>query len=149
MSCVLHFLGDSADVDELRRLCPVEPCAFFRKGQPRSNRPNARLSRTSGLSLVISDADFDAIEQQQAGALSFLRQNQAQLKAMRAVSGVEVASIDFGIAMRNVFVQSDSFEPDLLLEVANLRARLVLSQYPPTGRSKRVKQNRRALRSAA
>ena len=149
MTCVLHFLGDEADVDELRRLSPIEPCALFRKGQPSSNRPNARLSQTSGLSLIVSEASFDEIEQQQGEALSFLRANQAKLEAMRMVSGVEVASIDFGIAMRNVVVQSDWFEPDLLLAIASLQARLVLSQYPPAGRAKRIKQYRRALRRAA
>ena len=149
MSCVLHFFGDAADVAELQRLCPTEPCNVFRKGEPMSNRPNARMARTSGISIVASEAEFDQLELQQAQALAFMRRHHANLQAMRSVQGVELASIDFGITMRNVFVQGDSFEPDLVAEIASLKMRLVLSQYPPQGRAKRVKQYRRALRSAA
>jgi hypothetical protein len=149
MSCVLHFLGDAADVAELERLCPTEPCNAFRKGEPKSNRPNARVARTSGVSVVASEAEFEQLELQQVEALAFMKRHHTALQAMRSAQGVETASIDFAITMRNVFVQGDSFEPDLLVEIASLRMRLVLSQYPPQGRAKRVKQNRRALRSAA
>jgi hypothetical protein len=149
MSCVLHFFGDAADVAELERLCPIKPCNVFAKGQPKSDRPNARLARTSGISLVASDAEFEQLQLQQVEALAFMKHHHAALQAMRSVPGVETASIDFGITMRNVFVQGDSFEPELLAEIASLRMRLVLSQYPPQGRAKRVKQYRRALRSAA
>lgn len=149
MGCVLHFFGDAADVEELQRLCPTVPCNVFRKGHPKSARPAARVARTSGISVVASEAEFEELEQQQADALAFLRRHQAELQAMRSVQGVETASIDFGIYMRNVFVQGDSFEPDLLAAIASLEMRLVLSQYPPQGRAKRVKQYRRTLRSAA
>jgi hypothetical protein len=33
MGCVLHFFGATADVAELERLCPIEPCNVFRKGE--------------------------------------------------------------------------------------------------------------------
>lgn len=148
MACVLHFVGDSADVAELERLSPVEPCNVFRMGQPKSGRPNSRLARTSGVSLVVSDADFDELEEQQVEALAFLNQHQSALRAMRAVRGVESASIDFGISMRNVIVQSDSFDPEVLAAIGGLRLCLVLSQYPTQGHDKKIKQYRRALRRA-
>jgi hypothetical protein len=94
-------------------------------------------------------AEFEQLELQQAEALAFLRRHHIELQSMRSVQGVETASIDFGIVMRNVVVQGDAFEPELLAEVASLRMRLVLSQYPPQGRAKRVKQYRRTLRGAA
>ncbi len=149
MSCVLHFSGDSADVAELQRLCPTEPCNVFRKGEPTSHRPNARLARTSGISLVASEASFEHFELQKLEALAFMKRHHAELKAMCSVHGVENAEIKFGIYMRNVFVQGDSFAPDLIAEIARLRLRLVLSQWPPQGRAKRVKQYRREVRSAA
>jgi hypothetical protein len=148
MSCVLHFFGDAADVAALVRLCPIEPCTVFKKGEPTSSRPKARLARTSGISVVASDAEFELLELQQADALAFLKRHHSVLHAMRSVQGVEEASIDFGITMRNVLVQIDAFEADLLAEVASLRMRLVLTQYPPQGRAKRVKQYRRALKRA-
>ena len=149
MSCVLHFYGDHADVDELVRLCPVDPVAVFRKGQPRTTRPSAYQARTSGVNIVASDADFDFLAVQQSEALPFLTLHQTKLQAMREVAGVEAASIDFGISMRNVIVQSDSFEPHLLARIASLGMSLVLSQYPPAGRAKKIKQYRRALRRTA
>ena len=82
MSCVLHFFGDSADVAELQRLCPTEPCNVFRKGEPTSDRPNARLARTSGISLVASEAGFDHLELQQLEALAFIKRHHAELRAM-------------------------------------------------------------------
>lgn len=149
MVCVLHFIGDAADTAELQRLCPIDVCNTFTKGAPRSDRPHSRAARTSGVSLVASAADFDALAQQQADSLMFLKRHHAALRAMREVQGVEAASIDFEISMRNVAVQGDSFEPELLAEIASLRMRLVLSQYPPQGNAKKIKQYRRALRTAA
>lgn len=149
MGCVLHFFGDAANVAELERLCPTEPCNVFYKGKPRSTRPNSRLSGTSGISIVASDADFDKLELQQTESLEFLTLHHAKLLDMRAVEGVETASIDYGISMRNVIVQGDAFEPELLAKIASLEMRMILSQYPPQGRAKKVKQYRRSLRNHA
>lgn len=149
MPCVLHFLGDALESSELARLAPVEPCAVFRKGEARSQRPAARPSQTSGVSLLVSEADFDQLDQQQDKALEFLATHREALARMRAFPGVEEASLDFGTEMRNVIVQSDSFPPELLAHLAQLRARLVLSQYPTATKAKRIKQYRRVLRSAA
>ena len=149
MPCVLHFLGDALKSSELARLAPVEPCAVFRKGEPRSQRPAARLCKTSGVSLVVSEADFDQLDQQQNEAVEFLSLHREALARMRAFPGVEEACLDFGTEMRNVIVQSDSFQPVLLGQLAQLQTQLVLSQYPTTGKAKRIKQYRRVLRSAA
>lgn len=149
MACVIHFVGDTVDVEELQRLCPAPPCAVFRKGLPRTNRPTARPARTSGLSVMASEADFDFLEEQQKEALAFLQKHRSALLAMRQVSGLESASIDFGISMRNVIAQSDAFEPDLLAALADLKLCLVLSQYPTARKNKKIKQYRRAQRSAA
>lgn len=100
----------------------------------------------SGLSLVASEADFDLLEEQKREALEFLQEHRTALLAMRQFPGIELASIDFGISMRNVIVQSDSFEPQLLAVLADLNLRLVLSQYPMAGKAKKLKQYRRALR---
>lgn len=147
MPCVIRFYGDAADVDELQRLCPSDPCAVFRKGEARSNRPGARVSETSGINLTASDADFECLEQQQMEAVAYLRQHHVALAAMRTAVGVEFATIDFGISMRNVAVQCDVFETELLAEIANLKLGLELTQYPPEGRAKKIKQYRRAIRT--
>lgn len=62
----------------------------------------------SGLSLVASEADFDLLEEQKREALEFLQEHRTALLAMRQFPGIELASIDFGISMRNVIVQSEA-----------------------------------------
>ena len=148
MPCVLHFTGKSANVEELLCLSPIEPCNVYQKGVPKSNRPAARVSQTSGISLVVSEADFDYIEKQQEEALEFLKMHHVALSTMRHTQGVEHGDLDFGISMRNVIVQSDVFGYELLMEIASLNLDLVLSQYPPlyNKKSKKIKQYRRALR---
>ena len=144
----MHFTGDHASVEDLCARSPVEPTVAFRKGEPRSSRPNARPCATSGISICISEGDFEDFERQKADAVAFLSQHHSALAKLRALPGLEHASIDFGIAMRNVISQSDAFEAALIDLIASLRLELVLSQYPVGKKMKRVKQFRRALRKA-
>lgn len=149
MCCVLHFTGDHVDIDALVGISPVEPATVFRRGEPRSSRPNSRLCVTSGLNLLVSDADFEDFEQQQQDAIDFLTAHQLDIKKMRRLDGVTNASLDFGIAMRNVIAQSDQFEPELISQMAPLGLALVLGQYPVGRKNSKVKQYRRALRKAS
>jgi hypothetical protein len=95
MGCVIHFTGHTVNVDDLVALCPVEPAVAFRKGERTSNRPNARLCATSGISVCVSDADFEDFEAQKADAVAFLAERQAALTKMRDMPGLQLASIDF------------------------------------------------------
>jgi hypothetical protein len=149
MGCVLHFTGDLIDVDALAAISPTEPCTKWKKGEPRSKRPNAKLCTTSGISIVISDAEFENFEDQQQDAINYVTAHHSALAVMRNAPGITHASLDFGIAMRNVFVQSDSFSAELLASIGLLRLTLVLTQYPVGQKFKRIKQYRRSLRRAA
>jgi hypothetical protein len=62
--------------------------------------------------------------------------------------GIDHASIDFGISMRDVIFQSDGFEPKLIQAIAPLGLQIVLSQYPVAPPQKRIKQYRRSLRNS-
>jgi len=149
MSCVMSFTGDGANVDRLIELCPVEAYVAFRRGGPRSTRPNARPCATSGISFGVSDAGFDDLDVQQRDAIAFLAAHAHVLAQLREAPGVTRGCLDFGIAMRNVVAQTDGFEPALIQLVAPLGLALVLSQYPVGKKMKRVKQFRRALRRHA
>lgn len=148
MSCIFHLSGDELDVTKLIGFSPVEPCAVFRKGEARSPRPNARISRISGINIEVSSADFEKFEQQQEDAIAFLSANIAPLQEMRNLPGIERASLDFGIAMRSVVVQSDEFVIELIQLLSTLRCGLMLSQYPVGKKSKNLGRYRKALRSA-
>ena len=148
MGCVLHFTGDHVDIDALADISPVQPATVFRRGEPRSSRPNSRVCVTSGLNFLVSSADCEDFEQQQDDAIEFLTVHQLDLPKMRQFEGVTSASLDFGIAMRNVISQSDQFQPELITLMAPLGLALVLSQYPVGRKNSKVKQYRRALRKA-
>ncbi|WP_228899526.1 hypothetical protein [Acidovorax sp. Leaf73] len=147
MGCIIHFVGREADVESLVALSPVEPCNIWRRGVPRSSRPNSRPAVTSGLTLVVSDAEFEDLEQQQADAIQFLRAHSSILKNMSEVAGVEHATLDFGIAMRDVVVQSDHFPADLTAALAVAGCGMELTQFPTGRKAKNLKRYRKALRS--
>jgi hypothetical protein len=149
MGCLLHFIGHNANVDQLVKLSPVEPCTIFERGERRSTRPNSRPPVTSGINLEVSEADFERFEEQLADALVFLRLHLPALKQLRNTSGVEHASLDFGIAMRNVIVQSDSFPAELLALLAQFDCGLVITQFPVGKKSKNLRRYRKAFRRAA
>ncbi len=149
MSCVLHITGDKVDVDALIDLAPVAPATSFKKGEPRSPRPNARRNSTSGIAIVVSDADFDDFDRQKKDAIEFLQRHKSRLHDLLATVGIQHRSIDFGIEMRNVIAQTDSFDPEVVMAAADLRLGITLSQYPIAVKNKRIRQYRRNLRKRA
>ena len=149
MGCLLHFIGRDADVDQLVKLSPVEPCTIFKRGERRSTRPNSRPSVTSGINLEVSEADFEQFDEQLADAIRFLRLHLPVLKQLRNITGVESASLDFGIAMRNVIAQSDSFPAELLALLGQFDCGLNLSQFPVGKKSRNLRRYRKVFRRAA
>jgi hypothetical protein len=149
MGCVLHFTGESTDVSELIRLSPILPDVSFRKGEVTSTRPGARAAKISGIAIRISDADFEDFETMQSDAITFLKTHQDSLTELRNVPGITHASIDFGISMRNVVSQSDTFFAELIQCIALFRLDLNLSQYPVTKKMRMIRRHRRALRKHA
>ena len=147
MGCILHFVGREADVERLVALSPVEPCSVWRRGVPRNARPNSRPAVTSGLTLTVSDAEFEDLEKQQADAIQFLRAHTSVLKSMSEVAGVEHATLDFGIAMRDVVIQSDHFPADLIAALAASGCSMELTQFPTGPKAKNLKRYRKALRA--
>lgn len=149
MGCILSFNGPEADVAQLLALSPVEPVRARRRGEPLSSRPGSRLAVTSGVTLQISDAEFEELEEQQADAIQFLNEHCQALQAMRRVEGVESACLDFGIAMRSVIVQSDGFSAELIAAVAKVGCSLVLTQYPTGPKARNLRRYRKAFRASA
>ncbi len=149
MGCILFFIGPDADVAQLLALSPVEPISAWRRGEPLSSRPNSRLAATSGINLQISDAEFEELEEQQADAIQFLNDHCPALQAMRKVEGVESACVDFGIAMRSVIVQSDTFPAELIAALAKVGCSLDLTQFPTGPKARNLRRYRKAFRASA
>jgi ribosome-associated translation inhibitor RaiA len=149
MGCILTFIGPDADVEQLLALSPVEPVSVWRRGEPLSSRPGSRVATTSGVTLQISDAEFEELEEQQADAIQFLNDHCQTLQAMRRVEGVESARVDFGIAMRSVIVQSDTFPAELIAAVAKVGCSLDLTQFPTGPKARNLRRYRKAFRASA
>ena len=132
-------------MDSLLEVSPVAPCSTYRKGEPRSDRPNSKISTTSGVNLLVSDAEFEEVERQISDAREFFQVHAVALKTMRKVEGVVRVGLDFGIDKRDVLVQVDSFPPDLLSLLVEIDCSLVLTQFPVSRRSR----NRRRYRESS
>jgi hypothetical protein len=135
-------------VDSLLKLSPVAPCSTYRKGEPRSSRPNSKISTTSGVNLLVSDAEFEEVERQISDAREFLQVHAVALKTMRKVAGVVRVGLDFGIDKRDVLVQVDSFPADLLSLLVEIDCSLVLTQFPVSRRSRNRRRYRESSRRA-
>jgi hypothetical protein len=145
MACILRISGETLAIDELLVSVPLKPCSIYRKGQPTSTRPNARNAMTSGMNIVVSEADFDAFKTQLAESEAFLQSNYDSLQKLVNWPGVEEMRLDFGIEMRNVYSQCDYFPASLVKLAGSLGLGLELSQYPTNVR-KKIKNNRRMFR---
>jgi hypothetical protein len=131
MSCVLRAWGEAFDVDAFLVNSPLEPETVYEKGQliPNSGGED-RGRRSSGFNLTVSDAGFDDLEAQILGAIFFLDEYEDELRRLGSYSGVEGVSIDFGVLLRDVVTQTDTFPSDLLWRAGALDIDLQVTHYP-------------------
>lgn len=132
MSCVLRAVGVDFDVDAFLQESSLNPCAIFRRGEPRSPSAQANGPRhqQSSFNVEVSAAEFNNFEQQSREALQFLRGHQAEIERLAEFGGVEGVELDFAADRNNEkFVESYVFAPELLTLVGKLGLRLSLSCY--------------------
>lgn len=138
MSCVLRAYGSEFDVDDYLSQVELTELLFIvrRRGLRRYERQKDP-DTTSGFNLIVSEAEFTELGQQQADARAFLRKYERELRLLAAFPGVEDIVLDFGIEDRDVAAQADYFPPELLRRMGLLQIGLVVSRYPrdelPTG----------------
>lgn len=132
MSCVLRAAGEHFDVDLFLAGDGLGPDRVWRKGEATLSKRHP--SRTSGLSFVVSTADFSELETQSDDALAFLARNEAFVRGLAAFPGVEMVVLDFAAEIRDPFFASFDFPPELLSAMGRLGIRLALSTYPASDR---------------
>ena len=131
MSCVLRANGSSFLFDEFLKDSDFVPCAVYRKGEARSSRKGPeKVEQSSGLHVVVSEAEFDTLDRQIQDAIAFMQQHKTELKRLCSFPGVEAVILDFGIEKRDVGSQFDYFPPVLLSLAGSLGIGIELSQYP-------------------
>jgi hypothetical protein len=130
MSCILRISGTDLSLDELE-IIKLVPDSIWQRGTPIiSNKPDGKKYASTGARYIVSDADFDEFDIQKNEAIEFLTNNNRIIEEMIKLPSVEYASLDFGIERRDVAVQCDSFQPELLKLAGNLGLGIELSQYP-------------------
>lgn len=131
MPCVLRAVGSEFEPDEFLRDSDLDADPVYRRGDPKfSSLPEGAKWSASGFHVGVSDADFHDLAGQIRDTLDFLREHEAELQRLVSFQGVECVVLDFGIARRDVAVQSDAFPPVLLALAGRLNLHIELSQYP-------------------
>ena len=137
MSAIIRVYGKDFNVDAYVADCTLPVCTVKRRGEPvfPTSQPDGRRHEQSGVHVLASEAEFREFRTQVDEAIAFLRANEAELRRLRTYSGVETATLDFGIERRDVAVQSDRLPAELLRLAGALDVDIELSQYPPADSS--------------
>ena len=138
MSCILRVCGAELDVDALIKAVNVKPDRLWHQGEPRrARKPNGERHKHSGATFVVSDAALDDLPAQLDDETNFLEENRVQIAAMASFAGVEFATLDFGIALRDVLSHSDILTPRFLKAVAVTGLAVELSHYQCSAEDKK------------
>jgi hypothetical protein len=124
---MLRYSGESLDVERLMATIPIAPNRSWLRG---SRDFRQRISPTSGASYIVSDAEMDAFEVQVEECLAFLGSHQAPLAEAASLPGVDHATLDFGVELRDVAVHVDHFPAALVAAAASCGLSLAISHYP-------------------
>lgn len=115
-------------MDALRGAMSLSVDSEWRRGEPRSRR--GEMHSTSGFSVVVSEADFDAFETQVADAAEFLRMHLGAVAEVVAFEGVDHVVLDFGVSMgRDAVAVFREFPPTLVRFAADAGISLCVSCY--------------------
>lgn len=124
--------GYNLDIDALQKSTELEVDSFWRKGERRSPRSekNFKVNDSSGLRIVVSDADMSDISAQMDDALVFFQTNREKIGRIAKFPGVEWAVADFGAEIRPPGWSSFCFPAALAAAIGEVGVSLELSVYP-------------------
>lgn len=131
MSCILRVSGSELNVDALLSIVDLKPDRIWRRGEPRrASKPQGKRHDHSGTTFVASEAGFDEFGLQLDEATSYLETHGRQIASMASFDGVQDATLDFGIALRDVLIHSDILPVRFLKAAAEAGISVELSHYP-------------------
>jgi hypothetical protein len=128
--CVLRATGDNFQVEKFLEVSTFAPCNVFHKGERKAKNC---IWRSSGITVVVSDASGDDFARQVGDAIRFLRENQEELSRLRSFDGLEGIELDFGVYRTDGFLQSSVFPAELIALTGNLGIGMELSIYGEDG----------------
>ena len=132
MACMLSARGKRFDVDGFLRGSSLVPHKLWKKGEAvsESGPRTGNLQQYSGFNLVVSEHGRDALGEQQRDAERFLRKYQAELKRLRAATGLEDLWLEFGVLWReDVAIHTDCVSPGVVEAAGLVPLSLSISHY--------------------
>jgi hypothetical protein len=132
MSAILRAYGDHFNVDAFLAGCTLPVCAVKRRGEPifRVSKPDGKRHPQSGVHVVASDADFHEFLRSVEEAILFLKVNGEEVRRLCEFPGVEGVTLDFGVARRDTYTQSDRLPAELVSLAGSMGLAIELSHYP-------------------
>ncbi len=128
MSCVLRASGTDFEPESFLEGSELRAGAnpIYRRGEP---RPGGETWQSSGFHVGVSEAEFNDLPGQIRDAVRFLSVHEEELQRLGRFEGVEAVCLDFAIDRKDVAVQSDVFDAELLWRAGALDIDLVVSHY--------------------
>lgn len=132
MACVLRVAGTNFDVDAFVATSALTLHSVWRRGEPRFSQcsPGGERHGTSGIRILVSNAEFSDLWQQIADAIEYLRQHHDAIHALSSRAGVEWATLDFGAEVSPPGWSSFTFPPEFLCLTGSAGLSVCLSVYP-------------------
>lgn len=132
MACILRVGGCDLDIDALLKTTDLEVNSVWTKGEQRcmGSKTGGRVSSSSGLRIVVSEADMSDIAGQMDDALRFFQGNRQRIAKIVGFPGVEWAVADFGAEVRPPGWASFSFPAVLAVAIGEAGVSIELSVYP-------------------
>ena len=116
MGCILRISGPTLDIDQLQSNCELLVHRFWKKDEVRS--VTAKPNLTSGASFVVSDAGLDEFAQQLIDATAYIQDNMLEITRLCDSAGVDLAFVDFGVAIYEDSVDVCSHLPATFVKLA-------------------------------
>ena len=135
MSCNLVILGEHFDIDAFLAKSKLRGYSKNYKGEPMfKSKPDGRKLAHSQVGIQTSKAGFDNLEKQIKDTTQYLKKHKDKLCHIKTTQGIELALLDFGIALRidrkKILMQTDRFPNELVKLAGEIGLDIELAIYP-------------------
>lgn len=131
MSCILSIFGEHVDVEQMLNDIPLEPDHVWKKEERQfKSKPAGCLVLTSGASFIASDAERNTFEKQLEDATEYFKNNMSLINSMANYPGVEEATLNFDIELRDETSHSHYLNPEFVASASKAGIGVEISYYP-------------------
>ena len=129
MTCLLVATGKRFDVDAFLEHTSLPISKQFRMGE-RINPVSTRVSPYSGVTITVSEAPFENLQDQIQDAIVFIESHRSEICRLVSWPGVEEVRLDFAVGWEEDHAHFYYYPVDFIKLLADLGLSLELSRYP-------------------